>query len=244
MYYNSSSKRFRCYEDALWQDCISAVGRRLFQYVTDFMGASYTATNESAITFDSSSGSIAQGTATTARPGVATLSIAGSSSARVSLTGNSTFDNLFLGNSAVWTANAAFSVPTLSNGTVRFTLRFGFIDSVTAESTDGCFFRYSDNVNSGKWQGVCRDNTTESVCDTGVTVGAGNWDDIKVGVNSAGTLATFVVNDTSSCTINSNIPTAAGRLTTYGVYVQKNISTTTRTVDIDYMDIRGYSLQR
>jgi hypothetical protein len=240
MYYNSSSKKFRCYEDGVWRDCIAALGRRQFQYVTDFTTTNYSASGEPDIEVDSSISSFAQGTTTATRPGVVDIGIAGSSSARYSLTGNaSTLDSLFLGNGATWTASAGLSVPIVSAASPRFTIRFGFIDATSAESTDGCFFRYSDNINSGKWQGVCRDNNTESTCDTGATVTAAQWDDIKVGVNSAGTLATFVVNDTSSCTINSNIPTAAGRMTSYGFYLQKNVSTTTRIVSMDYMEIRG-----
>ncbi len=246
MYYNASSGKFRCYEASLWKDCISSgPGRNLFQYATDFMSVNYLATNEPDITWDGSIASFTQGTTLAGRPGVGSININGSSSARMSLSANTdTFDNLFLGNGATWTASAGFMMPTLSDGSVRYTLRFGFIDSVSAESTDGCFLRYVDNVNSGAWQGVCRNNNSESVCNTAATPVANTWYDVKVGVNSAGTLATFVVNDTLSCTVNSNIPTGAGRATSYGVYAQKNLATTARSINIDYMDIRGDNLAR
>lgn len=241
MYYNANTGKFRCYEDSLWKDCISSgPGRDLFQYSTDFISTNYLATNEPDITWDGATASLTQGTTLAGRPGVGNININGSSTARMSLSGNtSVFDNLFLGNGSTWTASAGFMMPTLSDGSVRYTLRFGFIDSVTAESTDGCFLRYVDNVNSGAWQGVCRNNASESVCNTTATAAASTWYDVKVGVNSAGTLATFVVNDTLSCTVSTNIPTGAGRATSYGVYAQKNLSTTARTISIDYMDIRG-----
>jgi hypothetical protein len=244
MYYNSSSKRFRCYQDALWKDCVTAAGRRQFEFATDFMTNNYTTTSEPDLIFDgSSSTALDAGTTAPGHPGVVDLSTYLTSTSFAYLLSNAGTE-LFLGNGATWMANIGLNLPTLSTSSFRYTVRVGFIDAVNAETTDGCFFRYSDNINSGKWQGVCRDNNTESVCDTGVTVVAADWDDIKVGVNSAGTLATFVVDDTSSCTINSNIPTAAGRSTGYGAYIQKNVGSAIRIISLDYMEIRGNNLQR
>lgn len=68
----------------------------------------------------------------------------------------------------------AFQVPaSLSDGTNRYTLRIGLLDSLTGDPVDGAYLRYCDNVNSGKFEGVCRTNSTETAGDTGVTVEAG-----------------------------------------------------------------------
>jgi len=58
----------------------------------------------------------------------------------------------------------------LSDGTNRYTVRGGLGDSLTGDGTDGAFFRGVDNVNSGKWEAVCRAASTETVADTGHTI--------------------------------------------------------------------------
>ena len=65
---------------------------------------------------------------------------------------------------ATFTYKTRLKLTTLSSATQRYTAYFGFIDNSGAgDMTDGVYFRYIDNVNSGNWQLVARSNTTESV---------------------------------------------------------------------------------
>ena len=93
-------------------------------------------------------------------------------------------NGILLGNSDSWRLETTARISNLSDGTNTFTVRLGFIDTDTGESTDGCFFRYTDGTNSGKWQGVCRNNNTESTCDTGITVAAATFYRLNVKVNA------------------------------------------------------------
>jgi hypothetical protein len=131
-------------------------------------------------------------------------------------------------------------IVTLSNATNTYSFRAGFIDSISAEAVDGCFFRYTHSVNSGKFQAVCRSNSVEtsSAIDTGVTVVANTWYDLYVEVNAAGTSATFYINATLVATVALNIPTANGRDTGYGVMALRSVGTAAvNCYDCDYVDV-------
>lgn len=131
-----------------------------------------------------------------------------------------------------------FAIHTLSNGTDTYSSRIGFIDSHSGESTDGCFFRYTDAVNSGKWQAVCRSNGVESAVDTGVTPTADTFQRFEVVVNAAGTSADFNIDGTTKATITTNIPTGAGRETGYGVMGLKSAGTTNTSMGyLDYAEV-------
>lgn len=133
---------------------------------------------------------------------------------------------------------ARAAIHTLSNGTDTFTTRIGFIDSATAESTDGAFFRYTDGVNSGKWQAVTRSNNTETATDTGVTVVADAFKRFTVDMNAAGTSCVFAIDGSTVATNTTNIPTGAGRETGYGAMSLKSAGTTSTTGGyVDYMEI-------
>ena len=58
----------------------------------------------------------------------------------------------------------------LSDGTTTYVVRHGFLDSSSAEPTNGMFFRYTHTENSGNWTAVCRKGGTETTADTGVAV--------------------------------------------------------------------------
>jgi hypothetical protein len=126
--------------------------------------------------------------------------------------------------------------PALSTATETFVSRCGFIDSVTGESADGAFFRYTDAVNGGRWQAVTRNNNVETASDTGVAVVANAINTMRVSVNAAGTSATFYINDVLVATIATNIPTAAGRETAYGITANKTVGIVNTAVwECDYM---------
>lgn len=130
------------------------------------------------------------------------------------------------------------AVHQLSNGTDTYVARSGFIDAMTGESTDGCFFRYTDGVNAGKWQAVCRSNGTETTVDTGVTPVADTFQRFLVDVNAAGASTTFYIDGALVATITTNIPTGAGRETGYGVELNRTLGTAAANgVYVDFCEV-------
>lgn len=104
-------------------------------------------------------------------------------------------------------------IPALSNGTDRYILRIGAGDSTTTTApVDGAWVEYSDSVNSGNWQGISSNNSTQTVLNSAVAVATG-WNRITMSVNSAGTSVTWTVNGVSlGAAITTNIPIAYPRV--------------------------------
>ena len=124
----------------------------------------------------------------------------------------------------------------LSDATNSYSERFGFIDSVTGESTDGAFFRYTHSVNGGRFQAVTRSNSVETAVDTGITVAGVTSYKLEVVVNAGGSSAEFFVNGASVATITTNIPTAAGRETGCGLMLLRSVGTAAVTpITVDYV---------
>lgn len=137
---------------------------------------------------------------------------------------------------SIWIAK--FRIPVLSDATNTYSMRSGFIDTVSAESTDGVFFRYTHSVNSGKWQAVTRANSVETAVDTGITAAINTDYKLEVRVNATGTSADFYINGTLTNTITTNIPTGAGRETGYGHMVLRSVGTATfNSLDLDYVNV-------
>lgn len=151
------------------------------------------------------------------------------------------FDKILLGNSWYWRYESMIRLTALSSGTQRYTFRSGFLDSVTADATDGAYFRYTDNVNSGQWQLVCRNNGAETFTNSLVAPAAATWYRLTVIINPAGTLGEFFVNGTSIGTCAASIPTGVGRGTGFGSTVIKSVGTTSSTVDLDYIEVVSYA---
>ena len=113
----------------------------------------------------------------------------------------------------------------LSDATNTYVLRAGFIDSISAESVDGAFFRYTHSVNGGRWQAVTRSNNVETAVDTGITVAANTTYKLEIDVNASGTEAVFKIGGTTVATITTNIPTGSGRETGYGSFALRSAGT-------------------
>jgi len=163
-----------------------------------------------------------------------------------SATGSGSWGNLgnqlFLGNSCHWRYDTVIKIDTLSDGTNTYVLRCGFLDSGSAEPTDGVFFRYTHSVNSGKWELVARANSVETVTNaTNTAVAAATWYRLTVIVNPAGTLAEFFQDGVSLGTVAANIPTAASRQTGFGNMFLKSAGTADiNFVQMDSMQVIGY----
>jgi len=127
-------------------------------------------------------------------------------------------------------------IPTLSGSGQTFVVRSGFTDGINVEGTDGCYFKYTDTVNSGKWQGFCVSNGTSSTCDVGTSVAAATWYRLTVVVTGTAT-ADFQIAGTTGCTVSTNIPSATGRETGINTGIVKTGGTTERTLLTDYIEV-------
>lgn len=123
----------------------------------------------------------------------------------------------------------------LSDGTQSFTVRFGFMSDGGGDAPNGVFFRYTHSVNSGNWQGVARNNNSETATNFSTTPVTSGWQKLRIVVNAAGSSAEFFINGVSVGTVASNIPTAAGRETALGASIIKSAGTTARTLLMDYL---------
>jgi hypothetical protein len=141
---------------------------------------------------------------------------------------------------------AKAAIHTLSSGTETYTTRLGFLDTYSGESTDGCFFRYTDGVNSGEWQAVTRSNGTETATDTNVAVVADAWKLFEIDVNAAGTSVVFKIDGATVATNATNIPTGSGREMGYGAMSLKSAGTTATSGGyVDFMEVEAlFTAQR
>jgi hypothetical protein len=124
---------------------------------------------------------------------------------------------------------------TESDGTDTYTTRLGFLDSVSAEPTDGVYFRYTHSANAGNWVCVTRTNGAETVTNTNVPIAAGAYRVFEIEVNADGTQALFYIEGVLVGTHSANIPTTASRNTGYGATIIKSAGTTSRSMRLDLL---------
>jgi hypothetical protein len=175
------------------------------------------------------------GTGTNAHPGVTQLSTGTSTTGRGGVATGA--NAVALGGGKVRFLVVA-KIDTLSDGTNRYSVNLGM--GTTAGSTnqgEGVTFRYSDNVNSGKWQAVCAASSVETATDTGITADTG-WHAFEAEVNAAGTSVEFFIDGASVATVTTNIGTGAMRLIPANIV--KSAGGTARTVQLDMFN---YSLE-
>lgn len=211
----SFRQQFRAYTD-----CISNVATNEFAYIVSGTGAAF---STAAIGSDNVVGIMRAALGTTAT-GRAAIVPSNAGVLRFGL-GVATFD-------------ISMRLVNLSDATNTYTCRTGFIDSATGESTYGVFLRYTHGTNGGRWQAVCRTNNVETAVDTGVAAAANAWLDAVITVNAAGTSAAFTVNGALVATITTNIPSATGRKTGYGVMALRSVGTTAfNAYDCDAIEV-------
>ncbi|MBI3889267.1 hypothetical protein HY312_01660 [Candidatus Saccharibacteria bacterium] len=228
MYYNAIAKKFRCYEGDTWKDCISTMldPRLGYNYQSEFTSGTFTSGSavDANISVAQSGGSFAQqNNDGGSHPGILGATV----SSTTSVAGYAGATTNILINNGDWSYLSSIKLNTLSASGGIYTFRAGFLNAVSTAAeggiTNGCYLRYTDGVNSGNWQGVCRSASTESTCNVAVAATT-SWTTLNVTVSGNGTAATFTVNDTSQCTITSNIPTVA---TSIGAMIQKATGGTT-----------------
>lgn len=130
------------------------------------------------------------------------------------------------------TSEMLIKLPLLSTGTERYTARIGFVQSASGDPTNGPYFRYADNVNSGNWQLVSRSGGVETVVNLNSGPLADTWVKLSVVVNTAASLVSFYIDGLLVGTINTNIgATNIG----CGFSIIKSVGTTPRLLYCDYI---------
>lgn len=180
-----------------------------------------------------SSGAVAQVASEANHPGIIQLSTSTSTTGRCAMANVQYTDIVVLGGGKA-RYGGVFKIPTLSDVTNTFTVWAGFSDLQTGNPTDGVFFRYTHGTNSGKWEGVCRSNGSETARDTAVTADT-SWHTYEVEINAAGTSVQFYIDGVATgAAVTTNIPTGTGRETgLMPCYIVKSAGGTARTVNVD-----------
>jgi hypothetical protein len=132
--------------------------------------------------------------------------------------------------------SARVNVSALSSATNRYVIRMGMVvNTYNADPANGIIFRYTDNVNSGNWQCVCRNAGSESVINTTVApiVSGSGWDYMNWVINDAGTSVEFFINGISRGSLTTNIPSV---LLISGIYMNKISGSSSQNLDIDWFD--------
>lgn len=109
------------------------------------------------------------------------------------------------------TINWVIRIVNLSDGTNRYVLSFGLGDTATtaADQANGCYFQYSDNVNSGNWVGKTASSSVRSSANSSVAADT-DWHNFKIVVNADATSVSYYIDDVEidNSPLNTNIPTA------------------------------------
>lgn len=113
----------------------------------------------------------------------------------------------FILGGGVITINWVFTIINLSNSTNRYILRMGIGDTLSADEVNGCYFEYSDNINSGNWVIKTAAASTRTTTNT-ATAAATGFVNLQVSINAAASSISYSIAGSSVGTITTNIPTA------------------------------------
>lgn len=162
---------------------------------------------------------------------------------RVAVVNNgSNVPGVSLGTGADVVYNFVFQLSDLSDGTDTYWLRAGFIDSVTADSTDGVYFEY-DSTADASWRCKTASNAptvARTVVDSTIDVVADTWIHLRIEVDQA-SVARFYIDGVQRCgDMTDTIPTGVGRETGFGFAFFKAVGTAARTLSPDVQQVRGH----
>lgn len=132
--------------------------------------------------------------------------------------------------------NWVINLGTLSNGTNRYIVYvgLGFANGAPiTEPTDGVYFTYTDNVNSGNWSAKTASGGVRTTVNSSVA-GSTNFVNLGIQVNAAASSVTFTINGTSIGTSSTNIPTIAVPIAFSGVCTVGAYPTGTQALDLVY----------
>jgi hypothetical protein len=121
----------------------------------------------------------------------------------------------------------------LSTVTDNFTKWVGFMDIITAQPTNGAYFRQNYNVNGGRWEYCTTVSGATTAADTGVSPTAAVYQVMEIKVTKAATpVATFYIDGTLVGTITGGLPSVGLLAMTAEL---KSAGTTGAIVAIDAM---------
>lgn len=169
-------------------------------------------------------------------PGITQASTSNSSSGLVSfgIGGTVGLSAVCFGGGA-WVYETVLRIPTLSTGSETFLVIGGFNDNRANTGTDMVAFRYTHGTNSGKWEVVTRANGAETATDTTIAVTANQWYKLRIEVAANASSVAFYIDGTLRATNTTNIPSGTGRETGIHTGIIKQVGTTARTMDVDYI---------
>lgn len=133
-----------------------------------------------------------------------------------------------------------YRVPTLSTVSEEFIHAIGWSDTLSAEPASGLYLLY-DRLGLGTTLRACSaTGGTRTRTDTSVTLNAGDWIRAQIKLNAAGTSCEFWIGvngatPTLRATLTTNLPGATS-LWAWVSLLLKSAGTTSRTVDLDYVD--------
>lgn len=126
--------------------------------------------------------------------------------------------------------------PALSDGTDTYTAYFGFGDNVVSgDMNDGCYFRYTHSVNSGKWEAVNAGGGSRTAVDSTVSAST-TYKIFEIEINQAGSSVTFTI-DGVSVSNTTDIPTGSSEVFGMIFKIEKSNGTNSSDLYMDWYDI-------
>lgn len=113
------------------------------------------------------------------------------------------------------------SLPVLSDSSNTYTFEMALAtanNSVTIQENNTLGVIYTHGTNSGKFQAYCKDGSSTTPADTGITVAANTLYNIWFAIDKARTEARFYINGAFVCRITGNIPAASTKTGRVGIF--------------------------
>jgi len=129
---------------------------------------------------------------------------------------------------------AVVKIPVLSVLAQRFYVRIGLFNTRTvAGNTNGIWFEYKDDVNSGNWTINTMSASAPTSANTSTAPVADTYARYTIIINAANTLATFYIDGVSVGSISTTLPASLTSSALIGI--EKTAGGTARTIQADYM---------
>lgn len=130
------------------------------------------------------------------------------------------------------------AVNILSTGSERFFVCFGLrapaTSSAGAEPSDGVYFKYQDNVNSGRWEAINMDGGIPDDLDTNISPSATVNQVFKISIEPDGSSIKFYID--GSLVVTSSVTPTTELLKPF-ITLKKTVGTTTRLVHVDFVSM-------
>lgn len=177
------------------------------------------------------SGSLASGTSDQGHPGTLLLSTGTNTAGGAALLAADTSGMYLYNPGASYLFEANFFLSGLSASGQRYTAYSGW-GVAAGGGAYAIMFRYTDNVNSGKWQAVVRSASSDLYAiDTGITPSAATYAKYAIAINAAGDVEWFI--DEVSVASQASV-VGAYPVSLLPASIQKSSGGTARAIQLDY----------